>query len=344
LPAENNPVGQYLRSEIQLIIKDEDFSLLAHDYLEENNEPLYFGDFVGRAQLADLDYLGEAEFFSMLGGGLTPDAKNRLSNEIKDIVRLEQYYDFMTNRTFRMTLMVPKGVAIMRNITADRLGTLWIAAVGLASGLNMTAKALSSNKLLRYQVDGNGSYLDTSSPVTKAAFVVLEKLFPANLHFEEVLKLAREHLSTDHNTKVSLNEDRATLGADLLVAYSVNLLKLSVTSNQALPISDLKGGTKNILVAEHIRYQARTSNFVTNLNHERISLDEGARQIILLLDGTKDELSLKQAFCEFIRSEELVIKTQKGKRIMPKVDSPEISALLTAALEGFAKATLLTRN
>jgi methyltransferase-like protein len=208
----------------------------------------------------------------------------------------------------------------------------------------MTAKALSSNKLLRYQVDGNGSYLDTSSPVTKAAFVVLEKLFPANLHFEEVLKLAREHLSTDHNTKVSLNEDRATLGADLLVAYSVNLLKLSVTSNQALPISDLKGGTKNILVAEHIRYQARTSNFVTNLNHERISLDEGARQIILLLDGTKDELSLKQAFCEFIRSEELVIKTQKGKRIMPKVDSPEISALLTATLEGFAKATLLTRN
>jgi methyltransferase-like protein len=240
--------------------------------------------------------------------------------------------------------MVPKGAPIVRDITVDRLGSLWISAVGLASGLTMTAKALSSNKSLRYQVDGNGPYLDTSSPVTKAAFVVLEKLFPANLHFEELLKLAREHLSTDHNTKVSQNEDRTTLGREIFIAYSVNLLKLSVTNNQALSLSDLKGETKNILVAEHIRYQARTSNFVTNLNHERISMDEGARQILLLLDGTKDELSLKQAFCEFMRSQELVFKTQKGKKIIPKVDSPEVSGLLTAALEGLAKASLLTRN
>ena len=280
----------------------------------------------------------------MFGGNIAPDAKLRLTSEIKDIVRLEQYFDFMTNRAFRMTLMVPKGAPINRNITADRLGSLWISAVGLASGITMTAKALSTNKSLHYQVNDNGPCLDTASPVTKAALVVLGKAFPANLHFEELLKLAREYLSTDHNSKVSLNEDRATLGADLFVAYTVNLLKLSATRNQALPISDLKGGTKNILVAEHIRYQARTSNFVTNLNHERISLDEGVRQILLLLDGTKDELSLKQAFCEFMRSQELVIQTQKGKKIIPKVDSPEVSGLLTAALEGFAKASLLTRN
>jgi methyltransferase-like protein/ubiquinone/menaquinone biosynthesis C-methylase UbiE len=344
LPAENNPVGQYLRAEIQQLTNDQDFSALAHDYLEENNEPIYFSEFIARAQLADLDYLGEAEFFTMFGGNIAPDAKLRLTSEIKDIVRLEQYFDFMTNRTFRMTLMVPKGAPIVRNITADRLGTLWIAAVGLASGLPMTAKALSSNKSLHYQVDDNGPFLDTSSPVTKAAFVVLAKFFPANLQFEEILRLAREHLSTDHNTKVSLNDDRTTLAMELFFAYSVNLLKLSVTSNQALSVSDLKGGTKNNLVAEHIRYQARTSNFVTNLNHERISLDEGARQILLLLDGTKDELSLKETFCEFMRSQELVIKTQKGKKIIPKVDSPEVSGLLTAALEGLAKASLLTRN
>jgi len=344
MPVENNLVGQYLRAEIQQLINEEGFSALAHDYLEQNNEPMYFRDFVSRAQLADLDYLGEAEFFSMFGGGIGPDAKLKLSNEIKDIVRLEQYYDFMTNRSFRMTLMVSKGAPIQRNITADRMASLWVSALGLALGATMTAKALSSNKLMHYQVDSNGPFLDTTSPVTKAALVVLGKVFPANMHFEELLKLARENLSADHNTKVSLLEDRVTLGMELLIAYSVNLLKLSTTSNQALPIFDLKDGTKKILVSEHIRYQARNSNSVTNLNHERVILDEGARQIVSLLDGSHDELSLKQAFYELIRTEVLVLKTEKGKKIMPKPDSVQVTGLLMTTLENLAKAALLSRN
>ena len=345
LPGENNPVGQYLRAEIQQLSNDQDFSALAHDYLEQNNEPIYFSEFIARAQLEDLDYLGEAEFFSMLGGGISPDAKAKLSNEIKDIVRLEQYYDFMTNRSFRMTLMVPKGTPLQRNITTDRMASLWVSAVGLASGFIPSAKTLSSNKVMRYQVDGiNDSYLDAASPVTKAALGVLGKFFPANLHFEELLKLAREHLSKDHNTKISLLEDRDTLGMELLLAYSIKLLKLSTTSNHALPKLDLKDHAKNILVSEHIRYQAATASFVTNLNHERVTLDEGARQIISLLDGMHDELALKQAFYELIRNEVLVLKTEKGKKIMPKVDSPEVSGLLNGTLENLAKALLLTKN
>jgi methyltransferase-like protein/SAM-dependent methyltransferase len=345
MPVENNLVGQYLRSEIQQLINEEGFSALAHDYLEQNNEPIYFSEFIARAQLEDLDYLGEAEFFSMLGVGIAPDAKVKLSNEIKDIVRLEQYYDFMTNRSFRMTLMVPKGTPLQRNITADRMASLWVSAVGLAAGFTPSAKTLSSNKVMRYQVGGeNSPYLDASAPITKAALVVLGKLFPANLHFEELLKLAREHLSTDHNTKISLLEDRVTLGMELLIAYSVKLLKLSTASNQALPILDLKDRSKNILVSEHIRYQAATANFLTNLNHERVTLDEGARQIISLLDGKHDELVLKQAFYALIRNGVLVLKTEKGKKIMPKVDSPEVSGLLMGTLENLAKAMLLTRN
>jgi len=345
MPVENNLVGQYLRSEIEQLINEEGFSALAHDYLEQNNEPIYFSEFIARAQLEDLDYLGEAEFFSMLGVGIAPDAKVKLSNEIKDIVRLEQYYDFMTNRSFRMTLMVPKGTPLQRNITADRMASLWVSAVGLAAGFTPSAKTLSSNKVMRYQVGGeNSPYLDASAPITKAALVVLGKLFPANLHFEELLKLAREHLSTDHNTKISLLEDRNTLGMELLIAYSVKLLKLSTTSNQALPILDLKDRSKNILVSEHNRYQAATANFLTNLNHEKVTLDEGALQIVSLLDGKHDELALKQAFYELIRNGVLVLKTEKGKKIMPKVDSPEVSGLLMGTLENLAKAMLLTRN
>ena len=75
-----------------------------------------------------------------------------------------------------------------------------------------------------------------------------------------------------------------------------------------------------------------------------MTLDEGALQIVSLLDGKHDELALKQAFYELIRNGVLVLKTEKGKKIMPKVDSPEVSGLLMGTLENLAKAMLLTRN
>jgi hypothetical protein len=55
-------------------------------------------------------------------------------------------------------------------------------------------------------------------------------------------------------------------------------------------------------------------------------------------------LSLKQAFYELIRTEVLVLKTEKGKKIMPKVDSVQVASLLMTTLGSLAKATLLSRN
>ena len=95
-----------MRTEIERFTSETDHSYLAHEYLGANNEPLYFGDFVARARAVGLDYLGESEFFSMYGSGISEETKSRLSREIKDIVRLEQYFDFMSNRGFRMTLLV----------------------------------------------------------------------------------------------------------------------------------------------------------------------------------------------------------------------------------------------
>jgi len=40
----------------------------------------------------------------------------------------------------------------------------------------------------------------------------------------------------------------------------------------------------------------------------------------------------------------LVLKTEKGKKIMPKVESQEVSGLLKGTIENLAKAMLLTKN
>jgi hypothetical protein len=117
LQSQNKPFSQYLQTEIERFTSETDATYLAHDYLEQNNKPIYFREFVARARDVGLDYLGESEFFTMLGTDITDEAKIRLSTEIQDIVRLEQYFDFMNNRSFRMTLLVHQNTAISRQIT-----------------------------------------------------------------------------------------------------------------------------------------------------------------------------------------------------------------------------------
>ena len=86
LQSQNKPFSQYLQTEIERFTSETDATYLAHDYLEQNNKPIYFREFVARARDVGLDYLGESEFFTMLGTDITDEAKIRLSTEIQDIV------------------------------------------------------------------------------------------------------------------------------------------------------------------------------------------------------------------------------------------------------------------
>ena len=64
VPTENNAYGILLSNELQGTRDKQDYYLY-HEYLEDINEPLYFHQFMDRAQAAGLQYLGEADFSTM---------------------------------------------------------------------------------------------------------------------------------------------------------------------------------------------------------------------------------------------------------------------------------------
>ena len=325
-------------------------SYLAHDHLEKHNEPLYFRDFIARAQGADLDYLGEAEFFTMLGSDLAAGAKSQLSAEITDIVRLEQYFDFMRNRSFRMSLLVRRGSLVERNIGPDRLKSLWVSstlrstlplsAVAAIPALAEATPALVSTTPVRFETL-TGQQLTTANPVTKAALMLLAEAAPASLAFGALLKAARERLPVTHRVTIALEQDAFTLGNDLLIAYgAAALVQLYAASNRVAPATLVRDATMALAAPAYARWQARQSGELTNLNHMRVSVDEPCRQTVLLLDGSLDRAGLHAAFYQLIVAGTLLLQ-EEGKAFVPAPDAPVVGQALEAVLNTLAANALI---
>ena len=101
---KQNPYGQFLRSELEFLRNQPD-AYLFHDHLEEHNTPLYFHEFVERAVSHGLRYLSDAELTTMESANFPPEVNEVLGRIGTDLIRLEQYMDFLRNRSFRQSLL-----------------------------------------------------------------------------------------------------------------------------------------------------------------------------------------------------------------------------------------------
>lgn len=105
---ENNPEsGTYrhiLDEQVRHLMSVEPY-YIAHEYLEEYNQPCYFIEFVNHAYEHGLRYVSESNLFGMFASNYGAANKERLLAVSDNQVELEQYSDFLTNRTFRETLI-----------------------------------------------------------------------------------------------------------------------------------------------------------------------------------------------------------------------------------------------
>ena len=127
VPKNDNYYSQLLKSELELVKKSRN-SYLFHDHLEEVNAPIYFHQFIERVQRHNLQYLGEAEFSTMLTSGFPHAVAETLEGISPDIVRTEQYMDFLRNRFFRQTLLCHKSLQLKRDLDANSINGLLVAS------------------------------------------------------------------------------------------------------------------------------------------------------------------------------------------------------------------------
>ena len=106
--------------------------LLFHEFLSGDNRPLYFNQMLGAAQQAGLTYLSEATLPDAWPGRLDAAAAPLIAAADGDALRLEQYIDFATARTYRNSLWIaPEAAAklpsALHTWPAERLHGLHIA-------------------------------------------------------------------------------------------------------------------------------------------------------------------------------------------------------------------------
>ena len=91
--------------------------LIIHDDLSDINQPFYFHEFMTVAESFDLQFLSEAEYFSETYSSFDREVVKVLDQFSEtEIVRREQYFDFLKNRRFRQTLVCHKNAEIKRKV------------------------------------------------------------------------------------------------------------------------------------------------------------------------------------------------------------------------------------
>ena len=280
VPTESNAYGMLLQSELDGLRHAPDYYIL-HEHLEDINEPIYFSEFIERAARHGLAYLAEADFSTMLPSNFAPEVADTVLRIAPDVIRQEQFMDFLRNRTFRQTLLVREDRRIDRMLTPERVMGLWISAclrpVTPAPNLAMEAEE-------DFEAP-NGGQLRTRNAVTRVAVRVLAGRWPAAVAFTDLLRDAMAQLPEQcrQATPEGLSVAEA-LASDLLQCQAAGLLEL-----HSGPSPFVTRAGRKPLVSPLARLQIRQQlPQVTTLRHEMIGVDANLGRMLQLLDGTRD--------------------------------------------------------
>lgn len=286
VPTANNAYGLLLRAEAQELAGQPDYYIL-HEHLEETNEPLYFHEFAARAAAHGLQYLGEADFGTMLASNFAREVDDTVRHIAPDLIRQEQFLDFLRNRSFRQTLLVHDGHVIEREIHPDRLTTLAVASA-LQPAHPQPNLPDPTEESFRAP---HGGTLRTPNPVTKAAMIVLAREWPAALPFATLLERATALLAPAGKPIAANGLTPArTLASDLLQCYAAGLIELRTEP----PHIVTRPGDRPLASTLARLQAARGLRRLTNLRHETVDVAPPIARLLQLLDGRRDRDALQR--------------------------------------------------
>jgi methyltransferase-like protein/cyclopropane fatty-acyl-phospholipid synthase-like methyltransferase len=330
-PNENSAYARQLKDEVEVLRKQSD-AYLFHDFLEDVNIPVYFHQFVAHAGAHGLQYLGESEFTTMLPQNFPQAVVATLQRIAPDLVRAEQFMDFLRNRPFRQTLLVHRDLALTRQVDWQPLTTMEIGTPARPPAFPVDER--SDAKVQFATPAGVSAQLGT--PITKAAMSMLALRWPQTMPFAELCAGARARLGGDAaSNAATAAQDAATLGPELLRLAGAGIVELRIGH----PQFTLQVREKPAVYAL-ARRNAKDGPAVTNLRHEAVLLDEFNRHVVLLADGTRDRAALIDELARLVASGALAIKQQEKDVTDPAAVRAVMTQALDSNLGGLARAAL----
>jgi SAM-dependent methyltransferase len=258
---------------------------LFHEHLEEVNAPLYFYEFMSRAAKEQLQYLGEAWFFTPFHE-LPPELFDSLKAISTSTVELEQFVDFLKNKKFRRTLLCHAEIEVARTAGPEVMHTCHYSALAepVAQAPDVASPAPEKFRL------ETGPIATMNYPVLKAALVILFESWPQTFSFDDLFARAadRAELSTE-----SRPENRELLAALLRDSYLAQLVAVHTR-----PGGFTTQVSKRPRASALARLLASESQAAPNLRQQAIELEPMERSVLLLADGTRTLAEIAQLAVE----------------------------------------------
>jgi methyltransferase-like protein/SAM-dependent methyltransferase len=320
--ADQNPYGQFLRSELEQLRQQPD-GYLYHEHLEEHNAPIYLHQFVERAVGHNLRYLSDVNLCTMEFGRFPTEVGQVLNRLTTDLVQLQQYIDFLKNRTFSQTLLVHADQNGNYRAEPEIVRRFLIAA---PLKPDSPAPRLQAPEFERFQTP-SGASASSRHPIVKAALMVLAEEWPQAVPFGKLRDRARARLKDrPAQDPATIREDEYLLGEAFLKFFtSVNgLMEFRL---QPLRLTSRPGSQP--LARPLARSQARTGVQVTNLRHELVTLNDFGRQLLLRLDGKASRAELLRQMTELVENGSFAVQ-QDGANV---TDRKRIEGLLVPSIE-----------
>jgi len=335
VPTEGNPYGQFLRSELAAMETWQD-GYLRHDLLEDDNRAFYFHDFIAQAGRHGLQYLSEPDLSSMLAGNLTPAVQSTLAGISRDLIAMEQYMDFLRNRSFRMTLLVHQGIRLERGLDPRKVRPCWFGA---------TAQPVSPTPDPRAGVRetfrlANGATFSSESALFKAVMCTLHDALPNGLHYGELVTRVRARLaplSAPSASAIGHDREEEAICQQLLMQYGSGLIDLTSAPWVSCGRQEDPAPATTALMRHQARHDPR---HVTNLRHLCVPIDGFSRQVIDLLNGSRSTADVAAVLARRILDGEFRIQDSGGESIATE---PELIRFLVPKVESVIK-TLAQRN
>jgi SAM-dependent methyltransferase len=288
------------------IVRNANSSYLLHEFLEPCNAPCYFKEFVARAQTRGLAYLCDAEPSTMFVQNYGEKVRDPLLRECGGSqVLMEQYLDFLVNRTFRQTLLVGQAHAqgVRYRLEPARIRQLELAGAfktedGSALALDAREQPCNAQRGLKVTL---------RLPVHKAVAHLLDTRYPASMSagslIEAVAALVGQPAAAVEPAVMAMVEELLILGALRFRRSPVHT---------AETVSSLPQALSAVRSAVALVPGASPAASTCNQWHEHVTVSLLERSLLPLLDGTRSHEALAEHLEAEVRSDRLrFVKDEK---------------------------------
>ncbi len=253
LEGQDTPYANILRNEAALLANQSDH-YLRHDHLEEENKQFYFTEFLTEAAKHKLQYLSDTSLPSMYLGNMPQNVTEQLKN-LNDVVRTEQYMDFITNRRFRSTLLCHQHVKLNRSLNNEDIRKFALT-MNISPEKDLKEVDLTRNETVKfiYNNDANAN-ISSNAPALTALLYTLSENINNPLTFNDLVKKANAKFKTDMKQAIEID----------LINNAMNLVFKGYAN------ISLQSGNKDKVNLEKPKLSKLTSYQATKTNHNWVT-------------------------------------------------------------------------